>query len=249
MLLPASWSSHFQWSQTLLLPDLNAAFSAKETVGGQGSLEWMCRVDESTERMLLSGWTQAGQGPKPSQSHWKRAKLSLYASGSECQSLSLVQLPVLMNDWATCAQSRNYSFFPHNGYSLRLLCRLTPPPAQSVINMLRFLGGFAVVGATSSGNTLSTWPQLFLGPMSSAAGLQCPYAFFSPSQSPVRFPDSSCVEHSKTQLLICVHVIPLGQRLGTKPARPTTSDSETPRVGVWKKFQIQSSQWDFVVAL
>lgn len=99
----------------------------------------------NTERMLLSRWTQVGQGPRLSQNHWKRAKLSLYASGSERQRLSLVQLPVLMNDWATCAKSRNCSFLPNNGYSLRLLCRLTPPPVQSIINMLRFLVGFAVV--------------------------------------------------------------------------------------------------------
>lgn len=83
---------------------------------------------------------------------------------------SLVQLPVLMNDWATCAKSRNCSFrfLPNNGYSLRLLCRLTPPPVQSIINMLRFLVGFAVVGATSSESTLSAWPQLFLVFTSSA---------------------------------------------------------------------------------
>lgn len=182
--------------------------------------------------MLLSWWTQAGQGPRLSKSHWKRAKLSLYASGSERQSLSLVQLPVLMNDWATCAQSRNCSFLPHNGYSLRLLCRLTPPPAQAIINMLRFLVGFAVVGATSSESTLSTWPQLFLVFMSSAVP-SVSLSFLQPLTVPSQVPRLWTVEHSKKQLFVCVHVIPLGQHLGPKPARPITSDSETPRVSVW----------------
>lgn len=154
-----------------------------------------------------------------------------------------------MNDWATCAKSRNCSFLPHNGYSLRLLCRLTSPPVQSITNMLRFLVGFAVVGATSSESTLSAWPQLFLVSMSSAVP-SVSLTFLQPLTVPVRFPDSSCVGHSKKQLLVCVHVIPLGQSLGTKPARPINHFRlKTPRVSVWIKFQIQSTQRDFVVAL